>query len=108
MLGRSLNYIEDPAYVVERNLAMEEVTHRVDEDSPRRFPSDRNFERVGVKCEAKARAACARITVPFVLLHSHGLQPFGECQGVAVITAGRGSIAPRRGVPRRIGPFDRT
>ena len=104
---RVSNHIEDPMDVGLRHLLVEQVTHRVDKDRARARPRAGNIEGVGVDCESEAGAARPRIPVSLVFCLSHRLQPLGQRQGVAVVTARRCLVATRRRVPRGLCPLDR-
>ena len=76
---------------------MEQVAHRVDEDSLRFLPPEREFEGVFVGGELEAVS---------VVWLSHRLEAFGHAFGVAVPTPGAYLRTAGDGVPRRFGPFD--
>ncbi len=92
--------------VCDRDVVVEQVAHRIDENRPWLPPTSRLVQRVGVECEPEPRATSPRITVVLVLPGAHRLQPLGEGQGVTVVAARGCAVAPGRGIPRRFSPLD--
>ena len=87
VLWRAGHHLEYPPDEVERYVGVEEVAHRVDEHQPRRAPRVRDGQSVGVERQREAGAARAEVAVVAVLGLAHGLEPLGERERVAVVTA---------------------
>src|SRR5690606_16693585 len=56
--------------------------------------------------EAEAGPGGRGVAVALVLRLAHALEPFGQGEGVAVVTAGRDAVAAGGGVPAAVGPFN--
>lgn len=94
---RAVHDIEDALDVVGRNLFMEKIAHRVDEDSFGALPVEWQFQHLRLQCELKS--------VPVVGL-PHRLQALRKALGIAMLAAGAYLGAAGDRVPRCIGPFD--
>jgi hypothetical protein len=93
---------------VERDARVKQIAHRVHEYKSRLPPLIGKLEAIRVKSNSEARTACPGVTVQLVLGVPHSLQALGERQGIAVVTAGRDTIAARRWVPGCFRPLNRT
>jgi len=80
-----------------RNVLMEQIAHRVDEDHSRATPAQRLHE--PLRPEAKIKAL-------FVRVSRYASPAFSEGLGVAVCAARRHLAATRDGVPRGFRPFN--
>ena len=98
--------IKDSPNELQRNVRMEQVTHRVHKDDAGLSPRSREVEDLGVERELEARARRARIAIFLVLPRTHRLEPLGESQRVAVVAPRRHTITSGRGVPGGLGPLD--
>ena len=106
VLWRVGHHLEHPADEVERHVGMEEIAHRVDEHQPRRAPSVGDGQGDLVEGQRESGTAGAGIAIVAVLGLAHRLEPIGERERVAVVTARRRAVTTRGRVPRRLGPLD--
>ena len=94
---RAVHDIEDAFDVVSRDLFMEEIAHRVDEDALRGLPVKRQFQHLRLQRELKS--------IPVVGL-SHRLQALRKTLGIAMLAAGAYLGASGDRIPGRVCPFD--
>ena len=80
------------------HVLMEQVTHRVQKDTARFAPSERERELIGVECQVEA-VAIARV--------AHRLEPRRETFRVAVFAARADLRAAGDRIPGRVSPLDR-
>ena len=92
-----LHGVEDAVDEIGRDLLVEQVAHRIDEDPPRPFPR----KRLGQPLRAPRE-------VESVLegMAGRAAKPLREALGVAVVAAARDLRAARHRVPRRVRPLD--
>ena len=87
----------DAQDVVLRDVFVEEVAHRIDEDHPRPRPTHGLAKLLGNKAEVEAA---------FVWMPRDPAKPLGEGLGVAVCTPRADLRAAAHGIPSRVGPLD--
>ena len=76
MLRCPLHHVEDLQDEIERDVLVEQVAHRIDEDHARLPPMQRQIEHVRMERELKA------VTVVGL---AHGAEPLRHALGVAVL-----------------------
>lgn len=103
--GRVGHDREHPLDEIQGHLRVEEIAHRVDEDQPRRSPAVGRGQCVLVQGQGEAGPAGLRVAVVLVLGQPHRLEAAGERQRVTVVAPRRHSVAPRGGIPGRVGPL---
>src|SRR4051812_26553012 len=81
----------------ERNILLEQIAHRVNEDQAWRSPSKRNGQRIVMESQLEAVA---------VVRFPHRLKPYRHPLGVTIFAARADLCAPRHRVPRCLGPLD--
>jgi hypothetical protein len=95
--GRLPHRLEDLLDEVGRNLLVEQVAHRADEDGLGLLPPQRQVEEFGVNGQLEPIG---------VSLLAHALQPPSHALGVAVLAPRADFVAAGDGVPGRLGPLD--
>ena len=93
-----LHGVEDAVDEIGRDLLVEQVAHRIDEDPPWSLPRKRLGQSLRARCEVES-----------VLegMAGRAAKPLREALGIAVVAAARDLRATRHRVPRRVGPLDR-
>lgn len=93
----TFHYVEDLLNIVQRDILMKKIAHRIDEDRLRLFPAKRPFEHM--RLERKLETICI---VPL----THRLQTSRHLFRVAILTARTKLVTAGHRVPGRLGPFD--
>jgi hypothetical protein len=86
---------------------VEQIGHGADEDPPWRAPAQWLAQDLGVEGDPVAGPGGGWPAVGLVVGLAHGLEPPGQGEGVAVLTARRDPVAAGDRVPGGLGPFDR-
>ncbi len=94
---RSFHGIKDTVDELCRDLLMEKVTHRIDEDHAWPLPAERLPYPLGAQCEIKAI---------FKWMPWDSPPAFCKALGVAIVAAASDLRASGDRIPRRIGPFN--
>ena len=113
----AIHDIEEMANEIERNVFVEQVAHRIDEDNPGGVPPKRIFRRLVVQKDGSVPPAplidhlqvvggSAGVAPSCPRPLGHRGQTFGHALGVAVRASWAHLRAPHDRVPRRLGPFD--
>lgn len=98
---------EDLPDEVQRHPRVEQIRHGVHEHRPWAAPPVRHPQSIRMNRQPETRPGRPCVPVVLVLRRPHRLEPFCQCQGVAVVASRRDPVAPRRRVPGRLGPLDR-
>src|SRR5579862_1390514 len=96
MPRRSLHHATDFRDVVDRDVVMKEIAHRVDEDALRQAPLERNLELFGHE---------AKIKSPLERMARDAAKSFRESFGIAMFATRTELGASANRIPCRIGPF---
>ena len=94
---RALHRVEYAMDVLERNVFVEQVTHRIDEDELRVPPARRVLESFWTQSQIKA--SLKRMSLDIA-------KAFGKALGIAVVATGADLGATGDRVPAAVGPLD--
>ena len=87
---------------------MPQVRHAVHEDNPRSPPTAWYIQGILMNHYAKTRTASPRVPIGLIFGIAHRLESPRQCHRIAVVAAQADLVAASGGVPRGLGPLDRT